>query len=172
MTVATCTANTRNKKGVSLLFAFLTPVLLFLLLHLTAKEPTLWIQLALFASVCVLLWYTLRFCLCTFTYSVDVYEEEGAPILLVYSTQGKRKSLLFRLSLDCLHTLLRLTSATRKKAPRSKRHCNACFNLCPDTLVRLTFMESGTPITVDLEADEAFTLFLENYLTDKERDLL
>ena len=163
-----CMANKQNKRGVLLLFAFLTPTLVFLLMHILAKEVARWLQVCWFACVCVLAWYLLRHQLCTFIYSIDTYDEEEGAYLFLYSVQGKRKSLLLRLPLARLCTADELTHETRKRVSREKKHCNACYNLLPDAFLRLRFADGAGYMTVDLEADEAMTTFLKQYLTERE----
>ena len=166
-----CTANKQNKRGVSLLFAFLAPTVLLLIAFLMAKDPSLWLQVALFASVCVLLWYILRYQLCTFVYAIEGYEEDQSPELLIYSVQGKRKSLLVRMPLSQLRAAHSLSFSTRKSVPREKKHSRACYNLLPDAFMRLRFAGAGTiPMTVDIEADEAMQNYLINYLAAEKRE--
>ena len=165
-----CAANKQNKRGVSLLFAFLTPFLLLFLAFLMTKDPSIWIEVGLFVSVCVLLWYVLRYQLCTFVYAIEGYEEDEAPELLVYSVQGRRKSLLVRMPLSQLREMRALTFATRKTFAREKKHSRACYNLMPDNFLRLRFQGAIAYMTVDIEADEPMRLYLENYLLMHERE--
>lgn len=165
-----CMANKRNRRGVSLLFAFLVPFFFFLIVQFTAKEVKLWMQICMFISICALAWYLIRHQLCTFIYEVTAFDESEGEYLFIYTLQGKRKSLLLRLSLESLLVANALAHETKKSAPREKKHCNACYNLLPDTLLRLRFKDGAGCMTVDLEANEEMTAFFLNYL--KERDSL
>ena len=163
-----CTVNKQNKRGVSLLFAFLAPFLFFLLLQFTAKEVKLWMQICLFVSVCAFAWYLIRHQLCSFIYEVTAYDQSNDAYLFIYTLQGKRKSLMMRLPLESLLVSNALTHETRKSAPREKKHCNACYNLLPDAFVRLRFKDGVSCMTVDLEASEEMTAFFQNYLKERE----
>ena len=125
-------------------------------------------QICLFASVCTLAWYLIRYLLCTFVYTVDAYDESEGAYLFVYSVQGKRKSLILRLPLADLLAADALTHQTRKSILCEKKRCNVCHNLLPDTFLRLRFRDGVGYMTVDLEADEAMAQFFKKYLLERE----
>ena len=125
-------------------------------------------QICLFASLCVLAWYLIRHQLCSFMYETAAFDESEEVYLFVYTLQGRRKSLLLRLSLTQLFEVHALTHTTRKSVFREKKHCNACYNLRPDSFLRLRFADGAGCMTVDLEADEAMTAFLKNYFQERE----